>query len=54
MGKVTIIVESDNTSTTNLMAAVCDIQFTELELHQAILNYQDMGTGEIYVVPSDE
>lgn len=53
MGKVTIIVESDDTTTINLTAAVNDILFTESDLHQAILNYQDMGAGRIYVVPSD-
>ena len=54
MGKVTIVIESEDTTTTNLTAAVNDILFTESELHQAILNYQDTGSGRIYIVPSDE
>jgi len=56
VGKVTIIIESNQMQTPALYAAVQKFMFTEESFKQALLDTYGFSPGEvgIFIVPSDE
>ncbi|MCK9597437.1 MAG: hypothetical protein M0R06_00275 [Sphaerochaeta sp.] len=53
MGKVTIIIESDDTSTTNLTAGIIDELPLESVFKAAVNNYADCKDLHVYLVPNE-